>query len=136
MKRRVHYDDRGVPQSTTVEYSQEDIRRRGYQLLRLFFLLPLIGLGYLAWTIAKGLDWHPMFALVAGFAVPIVGGALLHFMPWLRFVYDAAVTLAVAVVVFLFVRSGGDLIWAAGAAAFAILIGSWMTWADMRSADD
>lgn len=137
MKRRVHYDDRGLPQSTTVEYSQEDMTRQVYGFVRLVFLLPLIGLGFYAWAGTSGLGWHPVFALASGFGVPIAGAAILHFVPWLRSIYDAAVTLASAFVAFIVVRGseGGDLIWAGGAAAVVILIGGLMTLADMRSDD-
>jgi hypothetical protein len=138
MKRRMELDHRGVPHSQSVEYSEEDLQRQRYSLLRLLLFMPLIGLGLAAGAAVETFRWHPMLPIAAGLSVPIGGGLLLHFIPWLRLIYDAVITLVCAVGAFIFVRGldGSDLIWASGAAFVVVLLGVWMTIADLRGSED
>jgi hypothetical protein len=137
LRRRVHLDDRGMPVGSTVEYDAEDARRGGYQLLRLFFLLPLLPAGFLCGVAAHLAGWHPMLSLALGFAIPIAGGAILHFFPWVRAFYDGALTIGGGIIAFIAANTAtGDLIWSLGAAALVLLIGGWMTFVDVKADAD
>lgn len=90
--------------------------------------VPVLAGGYLAAITLMKFGVHELFSWLAGIVVVVLSGWLLWKYALARLIYFGAVTLMGSALVFLFVRSGSDLIWSSFWAILFAGAGSFITW--------